>query len=167
MYERSGGSMRIEERLANRGATTHESLVVIRTWSEVRHNGPRPRCVAWRGLTHVRTIRRLDECRRTTCKPGSNHTCRRQRSVIDILGPHMQAGHIGQIPNLGLSGDGPIHFPLPLLSQLPYFLPWRNSCSAQKQQHPVPGATTGECESPLTVSQVIATHRTLRGAGLG
>ena len=51
-----------------------ESLAVIWTRSEARHNGPRPRCVAWRGLTHARTIRRLDEYRRTTCKPGSNHT---------------------------------------------------------------------------------------------
>ena len=32
-----------------------------------------------RGLTHVRTIRRLKKCRRTTCKPGSNHTCRKTR----------------------------------------------------------------------------------------
>ena len=58
-----------------------ESLVVIWTRSEIHHNGPRPRCVASRGLTHVRTIRRLDEYRRTTRKPGSNHTCNLNRAA--------------------------------------------------------------------------------------
>ena len=40
---------------------TDESSGLIWTRSQENHNGPRPRRVASRGLTHVRTIRRLDK----------------------------------------------------------------------------------------------------------
>ena len=43
-----------------------ESLATIRNRSRSRQNRPRPGCIALRGMTHARTIRRLDEYRRTT-----------------------------------------------------------------------------------------------------
>ena len=39
-------------------ADQSESLGPIRTRIQARHNGPRPGCVAYGGLTHARTIRR-------------------------------------------------------------------------------------------------------------
>lgn len=47
--------------------------------SQVNHNGSRRRYVASRDLTRTRTIRRIDNRGRTTCKPGSNYTCRATR----------------------------------------------------------------------------------------